>query len=68
MRLLTDPKPDGALAKFSRVPNGFYFYIHHGWCVSLGRACLLNMVLFDLELHYGFTVSYLHPKAPTKAL
>ena len=68
--LVTESKPNRAVAKFSGVQSCFQVYsLDHGQRVShLSRSLPSQDSSLSFELHWGFTVSRLNPKAPTKAL
>lgn len=70
MVLVAGPRPIGGVAKSTKG--------HCCFCVCTGTlagqsatwapACCLKMALFGLGLQWGFAMSYLDPKTPTKAL
>lgn len=68
--LITEPKPNGYVAYFSRVYSVVSeSIVNTSQQVSCLGADLSSKIAFlNLKLHQGFTVSFLDPTAPTRAL
>ena len=69
MVLVTEPKPNGAVAKSSgyRAVSASVAMTTVGESAAWAQACLLTTALLGFGLHQGCTI-YLDLKAPSKTL